>query len=259
MLSIMDYIARNYNPAIGRFIQPDTIVPSPANPENWNRYSYANNNPIKYTDPSGHFPLIGFYLFRKVLSFFGWAPDDKGIATANKYMDRKRDSVFVAAGIAVQSQWHGPWDTRRGAKVIESITGGTSGIGIAQVKNKQMKSYGLEGRNQEEPSVAIQAMTTRIGQVVNACKGCNPTDKLVASALAQNGGFERKNMLAVLQNEGYQMPEGGIDWGEYFDHEFSNPAPDPIAHFREQVTGLQYNSQFMLRLYTNVPYLIVWN
>jgi RHS repeat-associated protein len=32
MLSIMDYIARFYDPAIGRFLQPDTIIPSPANP-----------------------------------------------------------------------------------------------------------------------------------------------------------------------------------------------------------------------------------
>ena len=54
MLSIMDYIARNYDPAIGRFVQPDTIVPNPANPQSWNRYSYVMNNPIMYSDPSGH-------------------------------------------------------------------------------------------------------------------------------------------------------------------------------------------------------------
>ncbi len=54
MLSIMDYIARNYDPAIGRFLQPDSIVPSPANPQSWNRFSYTQNNPIKYSDPSGH-------------------------------------------------------------------------------------------------------------------------------------------------------------------------------------------------------------
>ncbi len=54
MLSIMDYIARNYDPAIGRFIQPDTIIPNPANPQSWNRYSYTLNNPIKFSDPSGH-------------------------------------------------------------------------------------------------------------------------------------------------------------------------------------------------------------
>jgi RHS repeat-associated protein len=51
---LMDYKARFYSPALGRFIQPDTIVPNAANPQSWNRYSYVRNNPIRYNDPSGH-------------------------------------------------------------------------------------------------------------------------------------------------------------------------------------------------------------
>jgi len=39
---------------IGRFLQPDTIVPEPANPQSLNRYSYVYNNPLRYTDPTGH-------------------------------------------------------------------------------------------------------------------------------------------------------------------------------------------------------------
>lgn len=34
----------------------DTIVPNPANPQNLNRYSYVLNNPLRYTDPTGHSP-----------------------------------------------------------------------------------------------------------------------------------------------------------------------------------------------------------
>ena len=48
------YGARYYDPTIGRFISPDTIVPSYMNPQSFNRYSYCLNNPLKYTDPSGH-------------------------------------------------------------------------------------------------------------------------------------------------------------------------------------------------------------
>ena len=47
--------ARYYMPEIGRFISADTIVPEPSNPQSYNRYSYAFNNPVKYTDPSGHY------------------------------------------------------------------------------------------------------------------------------------------------------------------------------------------------------------
>ena len=47
--------ARYYVPNIGRFASADTIVPDPANPQSFNRYSYVNNNPLRYIDPTGHF------------------------------------------------------------------------------------------------------------------------------------------------------------------------------------------------------------
>jgi len=52
------YGARYYDPQIGRFISADTIVPDRYNPQSLNRYSYVNNNPLKYNDPSGHFPFV---------------------------------------------------------------------------------------------------------------------------------------------------------------------------------------------------------
>jgi len=54
------YAWRYYDPTLGRFTQPDTIVPNPNNPQDFNRYSYCNNNPINYTDPSGHWKFKNF-------------------------------------------------------------------------------------------------------------------------------------------------------------------------------------------------------
>ncbi|MBK6432469.1 MAG: RHS repeat-associated core domain-containing protein [Anaerolineae bacterium] len=48
------YNARYYDPALGRFISADTIVPNPQNPQNLNRYSYVGNQPTAYVDPTGH-------------------------------------------------------------------------------------------------------------------------------------------------------------------------------------------------------------
>jgi RHS repeat-associated protein len=48
---------RQYNSAIGRMMQPDSLIPDPANPQSLNRYAYAYNEPLGYVDPSGHWAL----------------------------------------------------------------------------------------------------------------------------------------------------------------------------------------------------------
>jgi RHS repeat-associated protein len=47
--------ARWYNPYLNRWIQPDTIVPDPRDPQALNRYAYSRNNPVRFNDPTGHF------------------------------------------------------------------------------------------------------------------------------------------------------------------------------------------------------------
>jgi RHS repeat-associated protein len=46
---------RVYDPALGRFTSPDPFVQFPESTQGLNRYSYVNNNPLSYTDPSGYF------------------------------------------------------------------------------------------------------------------------------------------------------------------------------------------------------------
>ncbi len=48
------YNARYYDPLLGRFVQPDTLVPEPGKPQALNRYSYGMNNPLRFADPTGH-------------------------------------------------------------------------------------------------------------------------------------------------------------------------------------------------------------
>lgn len=48
------YGARYYDPLLGRFVQADTIVPEPGNPQALNRYAYVYNNPLRYRDSTGH-------------------------------------------------------------------------------------------------------------------------------------------------------------------------------------------------------------
>ena len=57
-IKLIDYGARWYDPALGRFLQPDTIIPGLTNSQAWNRYSYVENSPIIYIDPSGFWKVI---------------------------------------------------------------------------------------------------------------------------------------------------------------------------------------------------------
>src|SRR2546422_6860372 len=44
-----DYGARLYNPVTGRWLSPDSLIA-----DGLNRYAYVQNNPLRYTDPTGH-------------------------------------------------------------------------------------------------------------------------------------------------------------------------------------------------------------
>ncbi len=52
-LGLIDMKGRMYDPRLGRFLSPDPFIQTSTDPQNFNRYSYCLNNPLKYTDPSG--------------------------------------------------------------------------------------------------------------------------------------------------------------------------------------------------------------
>jgi RHS repeat-associated protein len=246
---LMFYNARWYDSSLGRFAQADTLIPSGV--QGYDRYAYANNNPIIYTDPSGHTPwpliigaglvLAGTYAS---LHLFGVLPDYRGIGYAKDNVTSK--DPIVGAGIAVQSEWYGPHDTPIGAKVTEFFTGGTSNIGIAQSTHSEMA-----GKDPMNNVDAVAIMTERIHSAQNACNGCTSTDLLIIAAMAQNSDLNAKKVEAILKNPAYSSsdPTHRIEWNTYFEAEWQNPAPDPIARLRERVTGRQYNTRFMLGLY----------
>jgi RHS repeat-associated protein len=83
---LMDYNARMYDPDLGRFVQPDSIVPEIEQAQAYNRYTYVLDNPIGKTDPSGNFacwdenadePYCSDHAFS--LNGLVWKPDVKKI------------------------------------------------------------------------------------------------------------------------------------------------------------------------------------
>lgn len=55
--NVINMNGRLYDPLVGRMFSPDPVVPDAANSQDYNKYTYARNNPLKYTDPSGNEPI----------------------------------------------------------------------------------------------------------------------------------------------------------------------------------------------------------
>ena len=87
MLAEFDIINMNgrlYDPVLGRFFSPDNYVQMPDNSQNFNRYSYCLNNPLKYTDPSGNLfgvddAIIAFAVFNMASSMMQAAFEGKSV------------------------------------------------------------------------------------------------------------------------------------------------------------------------------------
>lgn len=70
--------ARLYDPVIGRFLSPDPQLQEPYSSQNFNRYSYCLNNPLKYVDENGE-SFLGFVagFFRGLFSKKPWKAFEK--------------------------------------------------------------------------------------------------------------------------------------------------------------------------------------
>ena len=81
IFGLINMNARLYDAALGRFLSPDPYIQAPDFTQSYNRYAYALNNPMKFTDPDGEFPLlfligavIGGYMGGAASNDWEWNP-----------------------------------------------------------------------------------------------------------------------------------------------------------------------------------------
>jgi len=94
-----NYRARLYDPLLGRFISADSIIPEPGNLQAFNRYSYCVNNPLVYTDPSGHWFGVDDLIAAVVGAVVG------GVSAAIS-----GENILEGAAIGAAAGWVG-WNT----------------------------------------------------------------------------------------------------------------------------------------------------
>ena len=61
---------RMYDPLLGRMLSPDPYVPDPYFSQDYNRYSYARNNPLVYVDPDGESILIASIIIGAIVGAY---------------------------------------------------------------------------------------------------------------------------------------------------------------------------------------------
>jgi RHS repeat-associated protein/uncharacterized repeat protein (TIGR01451 family) len=95
---IYSYGARFYSPRLGRFLSADTIVPSWADPQSLNRYSYSINNPLRFTDPTGHSYCDSANAFAEDC---GWTKENNKSNKANNYTSVPQSEIGRGCCITV--------------------------------------------------------------------------------------------------------------------------------------------------------------
>ena len=81
-VGLINMNGRIYDAKLHRFLQADENIQDPFNSQNFNRYSYVLNNPLKYTDPSGE-SWGEFFAFLGKALLFGYVANAQATGEAN--------------------------------------------------------------------------------------------------------------------------------------------------------------------------------
>jgi RHS repeat-associated protein len=233
---LMFYNARYYSASLGRYISSDTIIPNPANPQLFNRYSYAGNNPVLYNDPDGHCgPLcialafgvgaLGGVMIADLvidnIDSHGWAYEP---AYHKQYIEQAAGNIppiALGAGLGVQSASQN-WGADFAQAIFKQLAGmGPASVGPAQIRPGEMGNDldTMTLLNNHEAGIAVLAskMGAADAQFMAASKAhgykATMTDRMIILAIAQNG--LSKQGIEGLFNDPYYSG-GRLDWDRWF-------------------------------------------
>ncbi|MET3028389.1 RHS repeat-associated core domain-containing protein [Flavobacterium sp. UW10123] len=102
-VGLINMNARLYDSKLHRFLQPDNNIQDPFNTQNYNRYGYVMNNPLRYTDASGESWNVVFgYLFA---AYVKGAYESGGQLNPGKWTSNAWTSAFAGAASGAASSY----------------------------------------------------------------------------------------------------------------------------------------------------------
>ena len=198
------YNARWYDPALGRWLQPDVIIPDPGNLTDLDRYAYVRNNPVMYNDPSGH------YIKNICLGACNGIP----IINYNNMPLAAKVAIAVAMIVTVDNLTWG-------------MTGTNYEEGYWGVLPHKQRSANMVNNLYSVAGVGLSgSLNNVVDDLGNAARGVNQVDD-VASGLARFKNLSSKNMSSVL---------------EVFGDDFRGPGDVPAILSERRVTTIGRNS-----------------
>ena len=197
------YNARYYDPVIGRFTTADSIIDGEFTTKGYNRYSYVHGNPIKYTDPSGHF-IVSFLISIAVGAIVGGISSyvSHGIQTGDWTSSNAWKSLGIGAaagavggavGFAVGAGVSIGLQAIGAPQAVASILGGTVG-GAAGGAAGGATGASLSGANDSQileaawKGAVAGAAGGLVGSAIGALGSSLGWDPLLTSVLAGIGG-----------------------------------------------------------------------
>jgi len=188
----LDYFgARYYSSTQGRFTSPDEFWKDSqvADPQSWNKYAYARNNPLKYIDPEGEKATVNIETDEKNktgtitinASIAIWTGDANiNQAQLNQAATNLKDSI--------ENGWNGTFV-------------GTDGISYTVKTNVTVTAYGSESGAGKSGAQNIIEMTNGPADSTANSRSDRP-----AMSTSSSPDYGRWNIKEVLRSQPTQEP-----------------------------------------------------
>jgi RHS repeat-associated protein len=202
-INLLWYGSRHYDPELGRFIQPDSIVPlATQGVQAWDRYAYTNNNPVRYNDPTGHCPtcLVGAVI-GGVVGGVGYGIYSAYTGNFNGWHLAAAIGGGALAGALIGSAVGAPAAAEVAATTVATVTGGGAAVLEATGGDPSDEISAVEQTAQE----VLPAAETTIGQMFEGASEIADDSLVAIHSAASDASILAKGLDPAFSQTGEKL------------------------------------------------------